>query len=189
MNYIEQVLNSIKRSDFLPVESRLMADLDAPISIGYGQTNSQPSTVRMMLVWLDPQPGDKVLDIGSGSGWTTALLSKLVGSRGSVVAVERVPELKTFGETNCKKLKLKNISFHMSGKEFGWKKLAPYDRILVSASAQTVPSTLINQLKPDGRLVIPVLQSILVIDKNADESVLISEHPGFVFVPLLNSWS
>lgn len=175
----------VDRANFVPKDLRGSADIDAPLPIGYGQTNSQPYTVRLMLRWLDPQPGDKVLDVGSGSGWTTALLAYLVGSKGWVYAVERVPELVEFGEENCQRTGVKNARFFTAGDEFGLPKEAPFDRILVSASADELPPELVDQLKIGAKMVIPVQNDILEITKKSAGDLDIKRHPGFAFVPLL----
>lgn len=182
---VDEALRAVDRSLFLPAEVRADANLDIPLPIGVGQTNSQPTTVRRMLRWLDPQPGDKVLDVGSGSGWTTALLAYLVGPKGSVYAVELVPELVRFGAHNAKRAGVKNARFFEAGKVFGLPDFAPYNRILVSAAATQVPSELLEQLQIGGRLVIPVHSSIWVIDKTGHEKYETVQHPGFAFVPLL----
>lgn len=156
-----------------------------PLTIGHGQTNSQPTTVKMMLEWLDVKPGKKVLDVGSGSGWTTALLAYLVGTRGKVYAVERVPELVKFGRENNKKAGVTNTEFFEAGKTYGLPQHAPYDRILVSASARELPPELPGQLKVGGKLVIPVREDILEITKTGKETYKTITHPGFVFVPLV----
>jgi protein-L-isoaspartate(D-aspartate) O-methyltransferase len=139
----------------------------------------------MKLEWLDARPADKVLDVGSGTGWTTALLSHIVGPKGHVYAVERIPELVEFGRDNAERAGVKNASFYQAGEEYGLPEHAPYDRILVSAAADRVPTELIKQLKPGGKLVIPVHNDILEIKKNPDGKIQTEEHPGFVFVPLI----
>lgn len=182
---IDQAFSKTPRVLFLPTEMQMEADYDMPLPIGYGQTNSQPYTVRKMLEWLDPKEGDTVLDVGSGSGWTTALLAHLVGKDGKVIAVERVPELVEFGRNNCEKLNIKNVTFREAGKVFGWPKQAPFKRILVSAGADNLPQDLLDQLAPGGKLVIPVKGSILEISKDKASNTSTKEHPGFTFVPLL----
>lgn len=168
----------------MPDSVRQEADADAPLPIGHGQTNSQPYTVQLMLDWLDVQPGENVLDIGSGSGWTTALLSHLTGPSGQVIAVEKVPELVNFGRDNCQRAGIENVDFHEATDEFGWPASGPYQRILVSAAAVELPEELIKQLTTPGRLVIPINDSIWVIDKS-DNGIKRTEHAGFRFVPLI----
>lgn len=162
-----------------------MAGMDSPLPIGHGQTNSQPSTVRRMLRWLDAKEGDRVLDIGSGSGWTTALLSYIVAPKGFVYAVEKVPELVEFGRRNNEKAGTTNAKFYKAGKKYGLPEQAPFDRILVSASAQELPKELLNQLKTGGKLVVPVQNDILEITKSDKDNYHTKTHPGFVFVPLI----
>lgn len=182
---IDIAFKKVPRENFLPEPAKSRADIDAPVAIGYGQTNSQPYTVRLMLGWLDARPGQKVLDVGSGSGWTTALLAELVGQTGEVHAVEKLPQLVKFGQNNVSKLGYENVQFHQAGKKFGWPGAAPYDRILVSASAQQLPPEPLEQLKVGGKIVIPVQTSILVIDKTGPDDYDTKEHPGFAFVPLV----
>ena len=185
MRTIDTAFRAIPRKEFLPPELAGDAIFDRPIPIGFAQTNSQPTTVRQMLEWLDVKAGDKVLDVGSGSGWTTALLSYLTGQTGRVIAVERIAELVAFGTANCQRLKLTNITFNQAVDTFGWPEQAPYDRILVSASAPETPPELIAQLAAPGRMVIPVKNSIWVINRDKSGVLDNQEHIGFVFVPLL----
>lgn len=185
MDRLEDAFRAIKRQDFVVAGDENMAWQDRPLPIGYNQTISQPTTVRMMLDWLDARPGHKVLDVGSGSGWTTALLSHLVGPDGSVCAVERIPELVEFGRINCQKYNLKNIKFYTASREYGLLSEAPFDRILVSAAAHEIPNGLIDQLGTKGRLVIPVQSDILVIERTPDNKLLTQTHHGFAFVPLI----
>jgi protein-L-isoaspartate(D-aspartate) O-methyltransferase len=173
------------RQNFLPDGMRKLAHADWALPIGYDQTNSQPTTVKLMLNWLDVQPGDKVLDVGSGSGWTTALLSFIAGDKGHVYAVERVPQLVDFGRQNARRAGVKNASFRQAGQEIGLPQNAPYDRILVSAAAPKMPKELIDQLKPGGKLVIPVRDAVWEVIKDQKGSLKNSEHPGFAFVPLI----
>lgn len=185
MNKIDEAFATIHRAEFLPPEVRDYAGDDRPLPIGYDQTNSQPSTVRQMLVWLDPQPGQKVLDVGSGSGWTSALIGAIVGESGHVYAVERIPQLVEFGKQNITRIGMKNVSCFVAGKHFGLAEHAPYDRILVSASADDVPSELLDQLSDYGTLVIPVKNDILVITKR-EGTFHTEKHSGYMFVPLIH---
>jgi protein-L-isoaspartate(D-aspartate) O-methyltransferase len=184
---LDKVFREVERSNFLREEYKKDSDLDVPLSIGYGQTISQPYTVRVMLEWLDAKPGNKVLDVGSGSGWTTALLSKIVGPEGVVYAVEKIPDLVHFGQQNCQRLGSKNAVFYEAGPVLGLPSEAPYERILVSAASAELPEELTSQLRIGGKMVIPVKQTILEITKVSENNYLTIEHPGFVFVPLLYS--
>jgi len=185
MDSVDKAFREIHRADFLPEASRKYADIDAPLPIGFDQTNSQPSTVRQMLEWLDVEQGHKVLDIGSGSGWTTALLATIVGPNGQVFAVEKIPELLNFGRNNCERLTIKNTNFFQSKKVYGLPEYAPFDRILVSVAAQEIPNELLSQLKIDGKMVLPVKNDILVITKISSTEYEIIKKPGFIFVPLV----
>ncbi len=186
MDSVENALNLTNRKNFVLAQQEQDAKLDMPLSIGFGQTISQPTTVKRMLEWLEVEPGNKILDVGSGSGWTTALLARLTGPAGRVYAVERIPELMEFGRDNCRKEGLKNAAFYLSGKSLGLPRFAPFDRILVSASAQEVPADLTAQLADGGKMVIPVINDILEIEKKSKGEVDITRHHGYVFVPLIN---
>lgn len=185
---IELAFKAVPRKDFVPNYLQAQSDIDAPLPIGFGQTISQPTTVRLMLEWLEAQAGDKVLDIGSGSGWTTALLSKIVGSEGKVYAVEKIPELVEMGRENCRAVGIDNAEFFTAGDEFGLPEKAPFDRILVSAAAEELPQSLLKQLNDGGKIVIPVENDILEIEKEGGDYI-IKNHRGFVFVPLVKSQS
>lgn len=185
MDKVDRAFEKVDRSLFIPSELKHKSHIDAPLLIGYGQTISQPTTVRWMLEWLEVSSGDKVLDVGSGSGWTTALLSYLVGPKGKVYAVERIPELLAFGEENCKRAEVKNARFYPAGEVFGLDEEAPFDRILVSASAVELPEELLGQLKTGGKMVIPVVNDVLEISKTSKGDYDTKTHPGFSFVPLI----
>lgn len=184
MSRIDDAFSIMKREKFVLSEYKNFAYEDRPLPIGYSQTISQPSTVRKMLEWLDVQPGNNVLDIGSGSGWTTALLSHLVGPSGHVYAVEIIPELVEMGRRNCEKLHLENVSFAKAKTNtLGLVTHAPYDRILVSATAELFNENLYEQVAPGGKIVVPIRNSILEMSHNPT-GWKIDEHYGFAFVPL-----
>lgn len=185
MDHIEKAFQKISRANFVTEDQRGLAAIDAPLPIGFGQTISQPSTVKLMLEWLEAEPGSKVLDIGSGSGWTTALISHIIGLKGKVYATERIPELVDFGRNNSERIGAKNVKFFQAGIKYGLPKHAPFDRILVSAAAQKLPEELLAQLNVGGKLVIPVQNDILEITKTSDTEYETNVHPGFVFVPLV----
>ncbi|MBU1951872.1 protein-L-isoaspartate O-methyltransferase [Patescibacteria group bacterium] len=179
----------IKRRDFLPEKMKEKDTINAPLHIGYGQTNSQPLTVAFMLEVLEPQEGDRILDVGSGSGWQTALLADIVGDQGHVYGIERIAELKDFGEQNARKYNFVNITVTHGDGTKGLRAYAPYDKIIVAAAAQEIPQSLIDQLRVGGRLVIPVgdtTQDIVVVEKLAEDKIKTKSYPGFQFVPLIS---
>ena len=181
-----KAFRSVDRADFVLPKYTEEAYGDYPLPIGGGGTISQPSTVAFILELLSPELGDTVLDVGSGSGWTTALLSELVGPKGAVWGVEIVPQLVKFGKENLAKYDFPHANITTADKDtLGLPKHAPYDKILVSAAAEELPEQLIEQLAAGGRLVIPIVNSIWQIDKKEDGEIKEKEFHGFVFVPLL----
>lgn len=182
---IIEAFEKIDRADFVLPEFHQEAHEDYPLPIGGGGTISQPYTVAFMLELLQPEPGDKILDIGSGSGWSTALLAQIVGEQGKVVGLEIVPELVEFGQKNLAKYNFPNAEIRQATPGVvGLPNESPFDRILVSAAASKIPEELIGQLKSPGRLVIPVQNSIWLVKKNSAGQISKTEYPGFVFVPL-----
>jgi protein-L-isoaspartate(D-aspartate) O-methyltransferase len=186
---IIDAFSKIKRIDFVPSDLESAAQANIPLPIGQGQTISQPLTVAFMLELLRPMPGDKVLDIGSGSGWTTALLSHIVGEKGRVIGIESIKGIRDFGVNNISKYnfisKGRAKIIHTDGSH-GYINEKPYDRILVSAAAEEIPNDLKKQLAIGGRMVIPVKDSIWLIERKSAKNFHEEEHPGFVFVPLIS---
>ena len=181
---VAAAFEAVPRTGFLPRLARFRASYDGPIGIGAGQTNSQPRTVADMLRLLEVEPGQRVLDVGSGSGWTTALLAHLVGSRGTVLGVELEPELVEFGSANLARTDQPWASIRQArAGVLGWPDGAPYDRILVSAEPRTLPDELVAQLSDAGRMVIPVNGTMLLVVRHG-EDVEVTEHGGYRFVPL-----
>lgn len=174
----------IDRLDFVPPEYQDLAYLDDPLPIGKGQTISQPFTVAFMLELLRPRESQQVLDLGSGSGWTAALLAQIVGPSGKVYGVEIIPELVSMANKNLKKYLLPQVIVEQAGPELGFPGLK-FDRILVSATSPTFPDQLLKQLKLGGRMVLPVGTSIFEVEKTLDGQVNSKEYPGFMFVPLV----
>lgn len=175
----------VDRKYFVPESVSNLMYIDKPLPIGNNQTISQPSTVAFMLEHLAPKEGDTVLDIGSGSGWTTSLLCYIVGENGSVTGVERVDELVKQGSENLSQFQFTHDCHIQKAGEILGIPGALFDKILVSASAEEVPEALFNQLKIGGILVIPVKNSIFKFKKTSETYVEREEFRGFVFVPLI----
>jgi len=176
---------AVRREGFLTDTERRYADRDHPLPIGHGQTNSQPTTVRNMLTLLGVQPGDRVLDVGSGSGWTTALLGHLTGPEGRVYGVELVPELAEWGRRNLAAQSMAWTSIQPAGEGvLGLPEHAPFDRILVSAEARRLPQSLVDQLGRGGRMVVPVFGRLSVVDRDADGSIDVRRIGHYAFVRL-----
>ncbi|MEJ7628158.1 MAG: protein-L-isoaspartate O-methyltransferase [Nocardioidaceae bacterium] len=176
---------AVERADFLTAEQQSLAAQDRPLFIGHGQTNSQPTTVRNMLMLLDPRPGDRVLDVGSGSAWTTALLATLVTQTGRVFGVERIPELVDWGMQNIARYSFGWATIRQADPDrLGLSDDAPYDKILVSAEARDLPQALVDQLDRGGRMVIPVAGRLSVVDRDAEGAVDVRRVGHYAFVPL-----
>lgn len=185
---IINAFRKVHRRDFLPESIKDDYALNIPLPIDYGQTISQPLTVAFMLELLQPKSGEKILDVGSGSGWQTAMLAEIVGETGKVIAIERIPNLKEFGEKNVNKYNFKNTQFIYGDGTKGYKKEAPFDKIIVAAAAKEIPKDLKKQLKVGGRLVIPVgeyEQDMICLDKISNDEFEEKNYPGFQFVPLI----
>lgn len=182
---VDEAFAAAPREWFLPERERDRASYDGPIEIGQGQTNSQPRTVAAMLRLLEVRAGDRVLDVGSGSGWTTGLLAELTGPAGEVRGLELEPDLVAFGRANLARggWAWARIEQATPG-VYGAPADAPYDRILVSAEARELPATLVEQLAPEGRMVVPVAGEMLLVVVGADGEQSVTRHGFYRFVPL-----
>ncbi|MFT7879100.1 MAG: protein-L-isoaspartate O-methyltransferase [Sulfurimonas sp.] len=183
-----QIIDAFEKVDrihFVPDRLRESAYLDIPLGIGGYQTISQPTTVAFMLEHLSPKKGEKILDIGSGSGWTTAMLCHIVGEEGSVLGLERIEALVEFGKRNLARYcQDERCRIEKAGDKLG----VPgerFDKILVSAAADELPEELIAQLNVGGKLVIPIRDSIDVVTKTSENDYQRESIYGFRFVPLI----
>jgi protein-L-isoaspartate(D-aspartate) O-methyltransferase len=180
--------NSLDRSLFMDINKDL-ALMDTALPIGYGQTISQPSLVLEMTVLLNPEEDSKILEIGTGSGYQTALLSTFSGT---VFTVERIHELYDKTKVRLENMGFDNVYFKLDDGTMGWEQFAPFDRIIVTAAARFIPPSLLEQLAPRGIMVIPVggsnYQELLVIKKDSEGKVS-TECKGYVkFVPLIGRY-
>jgi protein-L-isoaspartate(D-aspartate) O-methyltransferase len=184
-----QLFDKVPRHLFLPSGVIPRAYEDAPLPIGYGQTASQPSLQARYLQILQPGPEDRVLEIGTGSGFLTALLA-LAADR--VFSVERVRELSARARKALDAMELKNVALLVGDGTIGWRKFAPYDVIVVSAASPGVPTTLLEQLGEGGRMLIPVgdraAQELMLVRKMDGEVVEESVQDRCTFVPLLGRY-
>lgn len=184
-------MRSVRRHEFVPKHAQRYAYDNAPLAIGHGQTISQPFIVALMTDLLQTQSNHRVLEVGTGCGYQTAVLSRLVDK---VYSVEIVPELAREAADRLTALGFPNAVTKQGNGYFGWTEHAPFDSIIVTAAAPFVPPELVNQLKPGGRLVIPVgeqgwSQSLAVIEKSADGILRRRDVLAVVFVPLVDAVS
>jgi protein-L-isoaspartate(D-aspartate) O-methyltransferase len=189
---------TIDRGDFVPANVKEYTYYNDPLPIGFEQTISQPLTVAFMLELLDLKAGDKVLEIGSGSGWQTALIAKMIehiggaaedkDGRYGMVAIERIPGLKEMTVNNIKKygfIERGVVKVVLGDGSKGYESEAPFDKIIAAASAIEVPENWKQQLIIGGRIVAPVGGSIVVLDKTGKNDFEEREFRGFAFVPLI----
>lgn len=182
---IIEAFRKFERKYFVPKSLAMMANVNRPLPIGSGQTISQPLTVAFMIELLEPQKGHKILEIGGGSGWQTAILSDIVGEKGKVYAFEIVKSLAEFGKNNINRFKLKNVVFKHKDVSAGYEKEAPYDRIISGAAFEEMPQSLKDQLKTNGILVAPTQgDDIRKITRKSKEEFDEEVFPGFIFVPI-----
>jgi len=180
------VMGQVPREQFVPHEMHDAAYDNGPLPIGHGQTISQPYIVALMTDLLQLGPDDRVLEIGTGSGYQTAILSCLAKA---VYTVELIPELGEVAAGKLTALDYTNIHYRIGNGYAGWPEHAPYDAIIVTAAAPEVPPALIDQLKPGGRLVIPVgwqymPQELMLIEKDMQNVIHSRGILGVAFVPL-----
>jgi protein-L-isoaspartate(D-aspartate) O-methyltransferase len=186
-NKVESAIRKIPRHEFVPTSLLKKAYENIPLPIMDNQTISQPSVVARMTEWLDVKEGQKILEIGTGSGWQTAILSHLIGS-GQVYSVERNSELAKFAKNNLDKLAIINAKIILGDGSFGYKEEAPFDRIIITAACKKIPPSLPDQLAMDGLLIAPVggyIQSLILLKKTSQGVMEIKNEGGYVFVPLL----
>jgi protein-L-isoaspartate(D-aspartate) O-methyltransferase len=164
-----------------------MAYENIPISLMKNQTLSQPSVVSRMTELLNVMEGQKILEVGSGSGWQSAILSFLV-AHGKIFSIERHPKLVKFAKENLNKLGIQNVDIILGDGSLGLLKESPFDRIIITAACKKVPPPLFEQLSLDGLLIAPVgeyPQSLILFKKTSQGIIEIKNQPGYVFVPLL----
>ncbi|MEM5798419.1 MAG: protein-L-isoaspartate(D-aspartate) O-methyltransferase [Candidatus Aenigmatarchaeota archaeon] len=181
---IISAFRSVNRELFVPKDMRALAWSDQPLPIGHSQTISAPHMVAIMTELLQPKKSDIVLEIGAGSGYQAAILSKLVKR---VITIELEPSLVTLAKKNLSSAGCKNVKIIQGDGSKGWPKEAPYDKIIVTCGCPEIPSTLVEQLKEGGRIVIPVGSTdyqVLTVGIKKKGKLEVSQHGGCIFVPL-----
>lgn len=183
---VMQQMANVPRHEFVPEQQRARAYLNTPLSIGHQQTISQPLIVALMTDFLQPEAGDVMLEVGTGSGYQAAVLSGLVRT---LYSIEIIPELATRAADDLQRLGYDNVVVKAGDGYLGWPQHAPFDGIIVTAAVQEIPPPLLAQLKPGGRLVIPVetrvgYQELLVVEKAEDGSITSRSILPVRFVPL-----
>jgi protein-L-isoaspartate(D-aspartate) O-methyltransferase len=181
-----RVMGEIERHRFVPEDAVPYAYENRPLPIGHGQTISQPYIVALMTDLAEPEPGDVVLEVGTGSGYQAAVLASLVRQ---VFSIEIIEPLAAESAARLHALGYANVTTRLGDGYYGWEEHAPFDAILVTAAASHVPPPLIDQLKPGGRMVIPVgssflTQYLLLVEKNTDGDILTRQITAVSFVPL-----
>ncbi len=185
---LSAAFDEIDRADFVPEDFKDAAYENLPLPIGFNQTISQPFTVFFMLGLLDVKKGDRVLEIGTGSGWQTALLSFLAGKNGKVVSLERIFELVEFAKNNLSQYSeyyRASKVVHGDG-SFGMPEFAPFDKIIAAAAAAEIPKAWKEQLKVGGKIIAPVEHDIIMLQKNSSDDFKKTVFEGFAFVPLVS---
>lgn len=188
---VMKAMSEVNRADFVPESARDYAYNNGPLSIGFGQTISQPYIVALMTDLLELSRTDQVLEVGTGSGYQTAILSQLAGK---VFTVERVDSLAASAKKRLQSLGYKNIVYQQNNGYLGWPEHAPFDRIVVTAAAPFIPTALVEQLSSDGRLVLPLgepymYQELVVVTKDDNGQAKTQSILGVSFVPLVNDSS
>ncbi len=177
----------IDRKDFLPEDLQNQAYENTALPIGEKQTISQPLVVAFMLESLELKPGEKILEIGTGSGWNTALMAKIIGDKGKIYSIERIESLYNFAKKNISKYEFLAgvIELIFGDGSMGYNGEAPYDKIIAAAAGEEIPLAWKEQLKIGGRIVAPVKNKIIILDKTAKDKFEKKEYFGFSFVPFV----
>lgn len=180
-----RAFDTVPRHEFIPEAYRVRSYDDAPVPIGHGQTASQPSLQALYMQVLDLQPDDRVLEIGTGCGFQTAVLAQLVDR---VYSVERIRELAVAARETLDRMRISNVAVLVGDGTIGWSRYAPYDAILVAAGGPEIPRPLLEQLADGGRMLIPVggrdMQRLVLVTRHGDEYTQ-REVTECTFVPLL----
>ena len=187
-----RAFEEVDRNLFIPEKIKTHAYEDRPLPILRGKTISQPTTVMIMTSALELEPGEKVFEVGTGSGYQAAIIAKIIGKRGKVISTEVIPELVHFSKANFEKANIKNIEVHEEDGSRGLEQKAPYDKIIITAACREFPKELLAQLKPNGVIVGPVgsvtEQEMVRGIKREDGSLALEFLGQFVFTPMYGKY-
>jgi len=184
---VYEAIKKVPRHLFVPERYKDEAYVDTPLPIGHGQTISAPHMVAIMCELLDLKEGDKVLEVGTGCGYHAAVVAEIVGKKSKVVSIEYIPELAERARTILKALGYDNVEVIVGDGSKGYENEAPYDKIYVTAAAPDIPKPLVDQLKPGGKMVIPVgdsVQWLIIVEKDKEGNVRKRNWGSVRFVPL-----
>ena len=183
---VMQALGTVERHEFVPARQKPFAYENRPLPIGHGQTISQPYIVAMMTDLIKPGHDDIVLEIGTGSGYQAAILAKLVQR---VYSIEIIKPLADEATARLARLGYANVTTKLGDGYYGWEEHAPFDAIVVTAASSHIPPSLVQQLRPGGRMIIPVggqfmTQQLLLLEKTKDDEIITRQIAPVLFVPL-----
>jgi len=187
---IINAFNQTPRENFISISLKEKAYFDSPLEIGFNQTISAPHMIAIMCEALDLKKGQKILEIGTGSGYHAAIVSKIIGNSGFIYTIERHDDLAVKAKENFKRLDIKNIKVCVGDGSEGLEEYKPYDRIYVTCAAPEIPQPLISQLKTYGQLLIPVgkLFCELILLKKEKNKIITNNLGGCAFVPLIGKY-
>lgn len=182
----------VKRENFIPPEYHLAAYEDVPLPLIRGKTISQPTTIMLMNSALEVQPGEKILEVGTGSGYHAAILSRLVGKKGKIITTEIIPELVMFSRNNLQKARIDNVEVHEEDGSKGMPQHAPFDKIILTAACKEFPPPLLDQLKTGGIILAPLgnreEQTMMKGRKDPLGNFTLEPLGPFLFTPLHGKW-
>lgn len=185
---VREAMLRVPRHKFVPEYEQKEAYIDSPLDIGHGQTISAPHMVAIMCELLELSEGNKVLEVGTGSGYNAAVMGEILGKKGHVYTVERIEALANFARENLRKTGCNNVTVVLEDGSMGYSDCAPYDRIAVACAAPYIPEPLLEQLKPGGIMVIPVgnyFQELIRVRKDSKGNIHTERKGGVAFVPLI----
>ena len=183
---VMHALGTVKRHEFVPARQKPFAYENRPLPIGHGQTISQPYIVAIMTDLIEPDRDDIVLEIGTGSGYQAAILAKLVNH---VYSIEIIKPLADEATARLARLGYVNVTTKLGDGYYGWEEHGPFDAIVVTAASSHIPPSLVRQLRPGGRMIIPVggpfmTQQLLLLEKTEDDDIITRQIAAVLFVPL-----